>query len=53
MEWVYLTGGMIIIGALALLFVLNVKHEDSTPMHGIFDFDRHKKHELTKRQSSK
>ena len=53
MGWVYLMGGMVIVGALALLFALNVKREDGTPMHGFFDFDRHKKHELTKTQSAK
>ena len=46
-------GGMVIVGALALLFVLNVKREDGTPMHGFFDFDRHKKNELTKTKSAK
>lgn len=53
MGWVYLMGGMVIVGALALLFVLNVKRGDGTLMHGFFDFERYKKNELTKRQASK
>lgn len=53
MGWVYLMGGMVIVGALALLFALNVKRGDGTLMHGFFDFDCHKKNELTKRQASK
>ncbi|WP_043601204.1 hypothetical protein [Solidesulfovibrio magneticus] len=53
MGWVYLMGGMVIVGALALLFALNVKRGEGTPMHGFFDFERYKTNELTKRQASK
>lgn len=44
---------MVVVGALALLFALNVKREVGTPMNGFFDFEHHKKNGLTESQPSK